>query len=63
VTGGFTADQIEAGIARALRDRELTVIPSLIKLLAVKDPPRAQAVFDTISAGLALAKDFDLDPG
>lgn len=44
----FTPEQIEQGIALALRDRELTVIPGLVKLLAVQDPVRAQRVLDAL---------------
>lgn len=44
----FTPDQIEQGIASAVRDREFNVIPGLIKLLALKDPVRAQDVLDQL---------------
>jgi hypothetical protein len=43
-----TPDQIVAGINQALADRELAIVPGLIRLLAVKDPHRAQAVLDAI---------------
>jgi hypothetical protein len=42
----FTPDEIVAGIAQAVADREFGVIPGLVKMLAVKDPDRAQAVLD-----------------
>lgn len=54
-----TAEQIEQGIANAIGDREFGVVPSLIKLLAVKDPHRAQAVLDTLEIGLSIARDGD----
>lgn len=44
----WTADEIEAGIAKAIGDRDLWVVPGLIRLLARQDPRRAQAVLDTI---------------
>lgn len=43
-----TADEIVAGIRQALADRELAIVPGLVRLLAVKDPHRAQAVLDAI---------------
>ncbi len=52
----FTPGQIEASIARAIRQREFEVVPSLIKLLAVQAPDRAQAVLDTLDAGLSMAR-------
>jgi hypothetical protein len=44
----FTPDQIEEGIAHAVRDREFTVIPGLVRLLAVQSPERAQRVLDAL---------------
>lgn len=44
----FTPDEIVAGIQKALAERELEVVPGLIKLLAVQDPHRAQAILDWI---------------
>lgn len=40
----FTPDQIEHGIACAVRERNFDVIPSLVQLLAIQDPTRAQTV-------------------
>jgi hypothetical protein len=51
----FTPDQIVEGIETALADHQVTVIPGLIKLLAVQDPRRAQQVLDTIETGLTIA--------
>lgn len=53
----FTPDEIEAGIVRAIHDRELEIVPSLIKLLALQDPARAQAVLDTVKLARKLAAD------
>jgi hypothetical protein len=44
----FTPDQIEEGIALALKDREFSVIPALVQLLAVQSPERAQRVLDAL---------------
>lgn len=44
----FTPDQIEGAIAEAIRDRDFPAVVSLLKLLAVRAPDRAQAVLDTI---------------
>jgi hypothetical protein len=54
VTRDFTPDEIEQGITTALHERKLTVVPSLIKLLALQDPARAQSVLDTIDMALYL---------
>ncbi|HKS46743.1 MAG TPA: hypothetical protein VJT49_16850 [Amycolatopsis sp.] len=47
-THEFTPDQIEAGIASALDKHKFDVIPSLIKLLALQDPERAQKALDAL---------------
>lgn len=52
----FTPDEIVAGIERAIHERELHVVPALIKLLAVQDPQRAQAVLDTIELAQVLTR-------
>ncbi|WP_027947194.1 hypothetical protein [Amycolatopsis taiwanensis] len=44
----FTPDQIVQGIARAVRERAFDVIPSLITLLALQDPDRAQKALDAL---------------
>lgn len=51
----FTPDQIVDGITQAIHDRELEVVPSLIKLLATQDPQRAQDVLDTIDLATVIA--------
>jgi len=50
----FTPDQIMEGIASALRERRLDVIPGLLKLLAVQDPDRAQSVLDAFDVASGL---------
>lgn len=50
----FTPAQIEAGIAHALDDREFDLIPSLIKLLALQDPHRAQEVLDALTGQVTI---------
>lgn len=52
----FTPEQILEGINRALRDRELYVIPGLIRLLAIQDPHKAQEVLDAIEIARAVAR-------
>lgn len=59
----FTADQIADAISKALREHEVTVIPGLIKLLALKDPTRAQAIYDTIQLGIAISRYDDHKKG
>lgn len=50
----LTSSQIEQGIFIALRERDLQVIPSLLRLLAVQDPSRAQSILDGINLGIAM---------
>jgi hypothetical protein len=50
----FTADEIADAVAKAIHDHEFTVIPGLIRLLALNDPQRAQDILDTIELGLAI---------
>lgn len=58
----FTPDQIVDGITHAIREREFDVVPSLIKLLAVQDPRRAQAVLNSIEVGIELGRTFASRP-
>ncbi|MEV6897480.1 hypothetical protein [Amycolatopsis sp. NPDC051372] len=50
----FTPDQIEHGIACAVSERNFDVIPSLVKLLAIQDPSRAQKVLDALRGRVTL---------
>lgn len=51
----FTSDQIVDTIHHALERRDLKAVDSLLKLLAVRDPRRAEDVIDTLKLGLFLA--------
>lgn len=53
-TPEFTVDQIEAGIVLALRRGDFSVIPSLVTLIAVQDPARAQLVLDALRGRITL---------
>lgn len=44
----FTPDQIEEAIAHAVREREFSIIPSLVRLLAVQSPERARLVLEAL---------------
>jgi hypothetical protein len=55
----FTPDQIVSGIHQAMKDRELNVIPSLIKLLATQVPYRAQDILDAFEIAQLVASPRD----
>lgn len=55
----FTSDEIVEGIRKAIADHDVHVVPDLIKLLATKDPRRAQQVLDTLEVGLVIARERD----
>lgn len=44
----FTPDQIVDGITQAIREHQFGIVESLLKLLAVQAPGRAQDILDTI---------------
>ncbi|WP_432846008.1 hypothetical protein ACQPXB_36045 [Amycolatopsis sp. CA-161197] len=50
----FTPDQIEHGIACAVKERNFEVIPSLVELLAIQDPRRAQTVLDALHGRITI---------
>jgi len=52
----YTADQIIEGITKALQGHDVEAVPGLIRLLAIKDPHRAQKVMDTIELGIFIAR-------
>lgn len=54
-----TADQLVTAIEQALHDREVTVVPGLLMMLAVRDPRRAQEVLDTIELGITISRQLD----
>lgn len=51
----FTSDEIVDTIHHALEQREIHAIEGLLKLLAVRDPRRAEELMDTLKVGLFLA--------
>lgn len=56
-TTEFTADQIVAGIASAIAEREFEVVVALLRMLAVRDPRRAQDVLDTFELAGTIRED------
>ena len=48
----YTPAQIEEGIAAALRARDFPAVVSLLKMLACRDPYRAQVVYESMTAVL-----------
>lgn len=50
----LTVRQIEAGVANAIQKRDWQAVEGLIKILAIKDPERAQTVYDTLCIATAL---------
>lgn len=50
----FTPDQIEHGIVCAVSERNFEVIPSLVKLLAIQDPTRAQRALDALHGRITI---------
>lgn len=53
----FTADQIIAGITKALGEGDVEAVDGLLRLLAVTDAEAAQDVYDTLRVGVAFAKE------
>lgn len=51
----WTAAEITECIHKALQDREIGAIEGLLKLLAVRDPRRAEELMDTLKVGLFMA--------
>ena len=49
---GYTADQITAGIAEAVKARDFPAVVSLLKMLAFRDPRQAEVVYDSTMAVL-----------
>jgi len=52
VTDRYTADQITAGIAEAVKARDFPAVVSLLKMLAVRDPRQAEVVYESMLAVL-----------
>lgn len=55
----FTADQLEGGIRNAIAARDFKAVEEFLTLLAVKDPHRAQLVYDTLKLGVAIGRERD----
>ena len=47
-----TPAQIEAGIALAIKEHDFPAVVSLLKMLAVRDPRRAEVVYGSMMAVL-----------
>lgn len=48
IAAGFTVEQIEASIGTALKENNQAAAVSLLKVLAVRAPDRAQAIMNAI---------------
>jgi len=48
----YTAEQITAGIAEAVKARDFPAVVSLLKMLAVRDPRQAEVVYESMLAVL-----------
>lgn len=53
---GCEPDGIVASVEQALREHDVERIPQLLIQLALQDAERAQQLFDTINAGIALSR-------
>lgn len=51
----FTPNQIVDDITRAIREHQFGIVESLLKLLAVQAPGRAQDILDTIDLANIIA--------
>lgn len=52
----YTADQLEEGIAAALRAGDMPAAVEILQRLTVVDAKRAQDVLDVMRAGIVLSK-------
>ena len=52
----LTADQLTTGIANAIRARNLEAVVDLLYALVFVDPRRAEAVYDTLQAGIVIGR-------
>ena len=50
---GYTSDQITDGITVALAARDFPAVVALLKLLALKDPDRAQTLYDVMKLAVS----------
>lgn len=60
--GDWTADQITEAIALAIGGHDFKAVTSLIRMLAVKDPHRAELVYESVKAGLSIRRQSAEDP-
>ena len=52
----YTTGQIEAAIAEAIRAHDFPAVVSLLKMLALRDPHRAEFVYEAMLAVLDAGK-------
>jgi hypothetical protein len=50
----LTAEDLEAGIAKALEARDMPAVVDFLRVLVTVDPQRAALVYDTLTVGIAL---------
>jgi hypothetical protein len=53
----FTAEQVMTGLSRAIGERDWLAVEGLMKILAVKDPEKAQAVYDALTIATSRCED------
>lgn len=52
----YTADELEEGIEKALKAKDLESVRTLVHMLIGVDPDRAKVVYDTLLLGVSLAR-------
>lgn len=52
----YTDDQLVAGVSNALADANLEAVEAIMLVLAGQNPTRAQEVYDTMLAGVLIAR-------
>ncbi len=55
----YTAEEITKGIANAIEARDFPAAVSLLKMLAVRDPHRAEVVYESMMAVLDMLRRQD----
>lgn len=53
---GLTPDVLEAIIHKAIADRDFESVGDALKLLAVRDPKRADEVYTVLKAGIIMGR-------
>lgn len=51
----LTTEDVMTMLSAAVRNRDWLAVDGAVRLLAVKDPEKAQAVYDTLTAATGLA--------